>query len=103
MPGHPFIGLEGERGGRVSESNERRRWCAIMVMEAAVSEGDQSGWWWGVTRGRGCSGHYGSRSGAGRRRAHTRGGGSGGRLREDDDRAGLACQRGTERGEGGAR
>jgi hypothetical protein len=27
---HPFIGSEGERGGRVSEGNGRRRWCAIM-------------------------------------------------------------------------
>jgi hypothetical protein len=27
---HPFIGSEGERGGRVSERNGRRRWCATM-------------------------------------------------------------------------
>jgi hypothetical protein len=26
----PFIGSEGERGGRASEGNGRRRWCAIM-------------------------------------------------------------------------
>jgi hypothetical protein len=43
MPGHPFIGSEGERGGRVSERNERRRWCAIMAMKVAVLEGDQPG------------------------------------------------------------
>jgi hypothetical protein len=39
----PFIGSEGERGGRASEMNGRRRWCTIMVMKAAVSEGDRAG------------------------------------------------------------
>jgi hypothetical protein len=27
---HPFIGLEGERGGWASEGNGWQRWCAIM-------------------------------------------------------------------------
>jgi hypothetical protein len=51
MLGHLFIGLEGERGGRASEGNERRWWCTIMVVEAFVSIGDRPGWWWGVMRG----------------------------------------------------
>jgi hypothetical protein len=38
----PFIGSEGEQGGQALEWNERR-WCAIMAMKAAVSEGDHSG------------------------------------------------------------
>jgi hypothetical protein len=53
MPGHPFIWSEGERGGQALERNGWWRWCAIMVMKAAVSEGDRPGWWWGVTRGGG--------------------------------------------------
>jgi hypothetical protein len=32
MSGRPFIGLEGERGGLATEGNERRWWCAIMVV-----------------------------------------------------------------------
>jgi hypothetical protein len=43
MPTHPFIGLEGERGGQASERNGRRMWCAIMVMKAAVSVGNWVG------------------------------------------------------------
>jgi hypothetical protein len=31
-------------------------------MKAAVSEGNQPGWWWGLMRSR-CSGHYGSGGG----------------------------------------
>jgi hypothetical protein len=49
MLGHPFIGSEGER----------RRWCTIMAMKAAVSEGDRLG-----SDEGGCSGRY--RSGRGR-------------------------------------
>jgi hypothetical protein len=52
--GSPFIGSEGERGDRASEGNGWRQWCGIMVMEAAISGGDQSGWWWGVMKG-GCA------------------------------------------------
>jgi hypothetical protein len=51
MLGRSFIGLEGERGGQATEGNERRWWCAIMVVEAAVSGRDRQGWWWGVMRG----------------------------------------------------
>jgi hypothetical protein len=51
MPGHPFIGSERDRGCRASEGNEWRRWCAIMVVEAAILGGDQPGLWWGVMRG----------------------------------------------------
>jgi hypothetical protein len=40
MPGRPFIGSEGERGGWASERNGRRWWCAIMAMKVVVSEGD---------------------------------------------------------------
>jgi hypothetical protein len=61
MPGRPFIGSKGERGGRASEGNGQWWWCTIMVVEVAVSGGDQPGWWWRVMRGW-CSG---------RRRAHT--------------------------------
>jgi hypothetical protein len=57
----PFIGLEGERGGRASEMNGGRRWCTIMVMKAAVSEGDRAG----SDEGGECSGHYGSGRGRG--------------------------------------
>jgi hypothetical protein len=59
MPGLPFIGSEGDRGGRASERNGRRRWCAIMAMKAVVSEGDQPRSDEGV-----CSDHY--KSGRGR-------------------------------------
>jgi hypothetical protein len=51
MPGRPFIGLEGERGGWVTEGNRRRRWSAMMMVEAVISGGDRSGRWWGVKRG----------------------------------------------------
>jgi hypothetical protein len=51
MSGWPFIGLERELGGRVMEGNGRWRWCAMMVVEAAVSGGDRPGRWWGVVRG----------------------------------------------------
>jgi hypothetical protein len=53
MLGHPFIGSEGERGGRASERNRRQWWCAIMAMKVAVSKGDRPGWWWGVMWGGG--------------------------------------------------
>jgi hypothetical protein len=39
----PFICAEGERDGRTVEGNGRRRWSAMMVVEAAVSGGDRSG------------------------------------------------------------
>jgi hypothetical protein len=68
MPGCPLIGSEGERGGWASERNGWRRWCAIMVMKAAILEGDQPRWWWGVMR-RGCSSRYGSGSGTHAREA----------------------------------
>jgi hypothetical protein len=45
MSGHPFIGLEGERGGRVIEGNGRQWWYAMMVVEATVSGGDRPRWW----------------------------------------------------------
>jgi hypothetical protein len=72
MPGHPFMGSEGERGGRALVGNNRRWCCPIMVVEAAVSGGDRPGWWWGVMRVGGCSGRYGSGRSAGRwcERAH---------------------------------
>jgi hypothetical protein len=57
IPGHPFIGSEGERGGRTVERNGRRQWCAIMAMKAAVSEGDRVG---SDDGGEECSGYYGS-------------------------------------------
>jgi hypothetical protein len=60
MMGHPFIGLEGQRGGRATEGNG-------MVVEAAVSGGDQLGWWWGVMR-RGALAILGAEGGAERRR-----------------------------------
>jgi hypothetical protein len=47
----PFIGSEGEWGGQTSEGNGWQRWCAIMVVEAAVPGGDQPGGggeWWGA-------------------------------------------------------
>jgi hypothetical protein len=68
----PIYKVGGGAGGRASERNWQRRWCAIMGMKAAVSEGDRPGWWWGVMRGGGCSGRYESGSGVGRRRAHMR-------------------------------
>jgi hypothetical protein len=39
----PFKGLEGDRGGQVMEGNGRQRWCAMMVVEAAVSGRDRPG------------------------------------------------------------
>jgi hypothetical protein len=51
MSGCPFIGSEGEQGGRASEGNRRWQWCTIMVADAAVSGGYRPGWWWGVMRG----------------------------------------------------
>jgi hypothetical protein len=42
MPGRLFIGSKGERDGRASERNGWQRWCAIMAMKAAVSEGDRA-------------------------------------------------------------
>jgi hypothetical protein len=61
------------------EGNMRRRWCTMMVVEAAVSGGDQPGQWWGVMRGGGCSDPFGSGRGSqgGSTRARTRGGCSG--------------------------
>jgi hypothetical protein len=41
--GHLFIGSEGERGGRASKGNGRRRWCAIMVVERSFQEGIDRG------------------------------------------------------------
>jgi hypothetical protein len=75
MPGHPFIGLEGEQGGRAMEGNGRRQWCAIMVVEAAVLGGDRLGRW-GVMRGGGVLQSFWERKGAsgGSARACTRGG-----------------------------
>jgi hypothetical protein len=87
----PFIGSEGERGGRAAAAVVRHN-----GMKAAVSEGNRPGWWWGVMRSR-CFVRYGSGGGAGRRRARTRDGG--GRPGEEDDRAGPTRQRGR-RGEG---
>jgi hypothetical protein len=70
MPGHPFIGLVGERGGRATDRNMRQRWCTMMLVEATISGGDQPGRWWGVMRG-GCSGRFRSRGGGtGRQHAH---------------------------------
>jgi hypothetical protein len=37
----PFIGAEGEGSDRTVEGNGRRRWSAMMVVEAAVSGGDR--------------------------------------------------------------
>jgi hypothetical protein len=51
MPGCPFIRSKGEQGSRASEGNRWRRWCIIMVLEAAVSRGDRPRWWWGVMKG----------------------------------------------------
>jgi hypothetical protein len=45
------LGSYGLRGGWASAGNGRPWWCAIMVVEAAVSGGDQPGWLWGVMRG----------------------------------------------------
>jgi hypothetical protein len=42
MPGCSFIGSNGEWGDQASERNGRRRWCTIMAMKAAVSEGDRA-------------------------------------------------------------
>jgi hypothetical protein len=53
MLGHPFIGSEGER------------WCDIMVMKVAVSEGDQP-----RSDEGGCFSHYGSERGRGVGRRH---------------------------------
>jgi hypothetical protein len=39
----PFIGAKGERDGRTMEGNGRRRWSAMMVVEAAVLGGDRPG------------------------------------------------------------
>jgi hypothetical protein len=71
----PFIGAEGERDGRTVEGNGRRRWSAMMVVEAAVSGGDRLGSDEGGG-GKWCSDHFGSGRGrgTGRRRARTRGG-----------------------------
>jgi hypothetical protein len=41
--GRPFIGSKRERGGRASERNGRRRWCAILAMKVAILEEDQAG------------------------------------------------------------
>jgi hypothetical protein len=41
--GCPFIGLKGERGSRALERNGQWRWCTIMVMKTAISEGDRPG------------------------------------------------------------
>jgi hypothetical protein len=58
----------------------------------------------GSGKGGGCSGGWPrSRSGVGRRRVHTLGGGSGGQPGEVDGQAGPTCQSGVERGEGGTR
>jgi hypothetical protein len=42
MPGCLFIGSKGERDGRASERNGWQRWCSIMAMKAAISEGDRA-------------------------------------------------------------
>jgi hypothetical protein len=42
IPGRPFIGSEGERGGRASEGNGQRQWCAIMVVEVDILGGDRA-------------------------------------------------------------
>jgi hypothetical protein len=39
MPGRPFIGSEGERGGQASERNRRRRLCITMAMKTTVLKG----------------------------------------------------------------
>jgi hypothetical protein len=39
--GAPFYRVGGGAGSRASERNGRRRWCTIMVMNAAVLEGDR--------------------------------------------------------------
>jgi hypothetical protein len=66
----PYYRAEGG-AGRLGVRGER---AAVVVrpngMMAAVSEGNQSGWWWGVMRSR-CFGRYESRGGAGRQRART--------------------------------
>jgi hypothetical protein len=66
----PFIGAEGEQDSRTVEGNDRRRWSAMMVVEAAVSGGDLLG----SDGGEWCSGRF--RSGRERApeaaRAHTR-------------------------------
>jgi hypothetical protein len=46
----PFYRVGRECGSRVMEGNRRRRWCSIMVVEAAVLGRDRSGQW-GVMRG----------------------------------------------------
>jgi hypothetical protein len=38
----PFIAAEGEGSDRAVEGNGRRRWSAMMVVEAAISGG--AGW-----------------------------------------------------------
>jgi hypothetical protein len=82
---------------RASERNGRRWWCTIMAMKVAVLKGERSGWWWGVMRGGGCSGLYGSGSGTGRWHVRMQRGGSGVRPGEEGTRAGSACQPSTER------
>jgi hypothetical protein len=73
MPGHPFMGSEGEQGGRALEGNNRRWCCPIMVVEAAVSGGDRLGWWWGVMRVGGAPAVMGAEGAQGGSvRAHTR-------------------------------
>jgi hypothetical protein len=101
MPGRPFIGLEGEWGGRVTEGNGRRWWCAMMVVEAAVLGGDRLGRWWGVMMGvlqpfREKEGVPGDAA-----RAHTQGGGgNGGRSSRGGRRPGEALMSAKEGGAG---
>jgi hypothetical protein len=49
--GAPFYRVGGGAGGWAMKGIGRRRWCAIMVVEAAVSGGDRPGLWWEVMRG----------------------------------------------------
>jgi hypothetical protein len=92
MLGRPFVGSEGQRGDRASEGNGRWRWCAIMVMEAAVLGGDRPRWWWGVMRVRvlrSLRERKGCREVA---RAHMRGSNGNRWSGEEDDQAGPTCR-----------
>jgi hypothetical protein len=101
MPRCPFIGLEGEWGSWAMEGNGQRQWCAIMVVEAAVSRGDRPGWW-GVMRGGGASAILGAEGGCREvARTHTREAAVAAvaaRPWEEDDRQGSSVD---ERGRGG--
>jgi hypothetical protein len=95
MPGHPFIGLEGERGSRATKGNGRRWWCTMMVVEAAVLGGDRPGRWWGVMRGGVLRSFWEQKGGAGRWHARARESAVAAlaiRPGEEDDRAGPMCR-----------